>query len=90
MKYAAPFFAAMLLAGCASAPPPPQIVVQTKLVMPNIDPDLLSCGDAPNVPVHPAMQSDAAHYLVALWAWGNECRSHLDAVRQSLSINVSK
>ena len=90
MKYAAPICAAMFLAGCASTPPSPQIVVQTKLVAPNIDPDLLSCGDAPKVPVHAVMQSDAAHYLVALWAWGNECRSHLEAVRQSLSINVSK
>jgi hypothetical protein len=76
-------------AGCAAQQPKVQTVVETKLVEPSISPDLLVCGDAPEVPANAAMQSDVAHYLVGLWLWGNECQSHLLAVKQSLAVNIN-
>jgi len=75
----------LLVVACASPPPPPQIIVQTQLIVPSIAPDLFDCGDAPSAPDNVVMQSDVAHYVVALWGWGSECKSHLLAVQQSLA-----
>lgn len=41
---------------------------------------LLSCADAPAVPVGPT-QRDVAAYLVDLHAAGDDCRTRLKAVR---------
>ena len=74
----------MMLVGCAAPPVVPPPVIETKLIAPDIAPELLDCGQAPPVPAGASMQSDVARYLVAVWSWGNECSSHLQAVKQSL------
>ena len=90
MRYILALSLILFVSACAGVPSPPSVVVQTRLITPQIDTNLLSCGDAPVVPAHAVLQSDVARYLVSLWVWGNQCRSHLDAVRQSLSFNVKE
>jgi len=76
MRY---LWVAVLLAGCAAAPPVTRIVT----VRQHVPPALLSCAVDPPVPAG-RMQSDAANYIVELWAAGGDCRAHLGAVAKAL------
>lgn len=66
----------LLVSGCAQVPsPPPAPLVVTKMVyVPWVfPPDLISVPSDP--PVRPwVMQSDAAHYIVALKGVADSCR----------------
>lgn len=78
----------IVLTGCASAPPVIQTVTVTKLVHPDIPPGLLACMPAPAVPVITATDphggSKVAALLVREAIAGQDCRLHVNAIRQAL------
>lgn len=52
--------------------------------MPEVPPPLLTCDDAPVVPMA-SSQAVVARYMVALWAAGQDCRDHVNAIKSALA-----
>lgn len=77
------------LTGCATAPPVIQTVTVTKIVTPDIPASMLACMPAPPVPVITATDphggSKTADLLVREYIAGNDCRLHLEAVKEAIS-----
>jgi hypothetical protein len=76
---------AFFLAGCATPAPIIQTVVQTKVVTPDVPAGLLTCMGAPPIPPM-TMESQAMDLLVQEIIAGQDCRDHLAAVAQALSV----
>ena len=77
------------LTGCATTPPVIQTVTVTKFITPDIPPGMLACMPAPPVPIITATDahggSETADLLVQEYIAGNDCRLHLQAVKEALS-----
>ncbi|MHB1303016.1 MAG: hypothetical protein ACYCZB_06015 [Acidiphilium sp.] len=71
----------LLLAGCAA--PKPATVTRIELVRPEIPTALLSCPEAPVVPMA-SRQSQVAAYVAELWQAHAVCYDHLAAVGRTL------
>ena len=78
-----------MLAGCTTPPPVIQTVTITKVVTPDIPPGLLACMPSPPVPIITATDahggSETADLLVQEYIAGNDCRLHLEAVKEALA-----
>ncbi len=71
----------LLLGGCAgSQAPAARIVTMT----PELPPAMLTCSVAPAVP-RTGSQAVVASYIVALWLAGQDCRSHVAAMKAALN-----
>ena len=79
----------LALAGCAIPPPVIQTVTITKFIRPDIPPGMLACMPSPPVPVITATDphggSKTSDLLVQEYVAGNDCRLHLEAVKEALA-----
>ena len=80
--------AGIMLTGCTTPPPVLQTVTVTKIIKPDIPPQMLACMPAPTVPVITATDphggSKVAALLVREAIAGQDCRLHVNAIRQAL------
>jgi len=74
-----PLLLCLALAACAAPAPVTRIVTIT----PQVPESLLHCAAAPDVPLT-GSQAVVAHYIVALWQAGEDCRAHVAAIDQAI------
>ncbi|MDE8345713.1 MAG: hypothetical protein POH28_05985 [Acidocella sp.] len=72
--------ALVCLPGCAARQPQATRIVTMSPILPG---SMLQCAPAPSVP-QASSQEAVAHYVVALWLAGQDCRAHVRAIAQVL------